>query len=169
MATTDKKLWAIAKSDGADALAVSSYLDFDIRSDSQIVNAPVEEGSFTSYNKTTQPIEISTSIGISGTDAELQEALAKVDTLKNGLELVSIVTPNAEYKNMNCVSYSYARKRENGVGVLWIDLEFQEVKQVAAAYTSVRLAEKRNTGNPQVNQSISKALKEAVKKRISGG
>ena len=160
--------WAIAKEDGTDALTISSFLSCDIRNDSQVVSGNVEEGSFAAYNKVFQPVEISVSVGIQGTDSELQEALNKIDSLKNGLELVSIVTPNSEYKNMNCVSYSYSRKRENGLGALWVDLEFQEIRQVKATYTNVRLAKRQNTGVKQTEQSIIDSIGEGISKRLTG-
>ena len=53
---------------------------------------------------------------------------------------------------MNLESFNYRRRREDGLGVLWVDLSLVGVKQVKAAYTNVRLAQRRYRGKVQAQE-----------------
>ena len=71
-------------------------------------------------------------------------------------------------QDLNLESFSYRRRREDGLGVLWVDLSLVGVKQFKAAYTNVRLAQRRYRGKVQA-QEVSWAKRAEVMKRIWGG
>lgn len=105
--------------------------------DGMVVSDPVEEGSFTTYNKTSAPVSIDIMVSFQGDKASLQEAITKVKELKEGLTTFSIVTPYYEFESMTLERLSYDMKVENGLGVLIVTMTCIEVKEVEAAYTSV--------------------------------
>lgn len=144
--------WTLMAATGGPAVTFTSFLSMDLRAESQVVTGAIEEGSFASYNKVEQPLQIDVQLGIQGDAAELQDALATIDELQNSIDLLSLVTPNAEYTSLNLESYSYQRKREAGASVLWVDLALVEVKQVGQQYTNVRLARRTNRGKQQAKQ-----------------
>lgn len=158
--------WLLADDNGQRVIAFTSFLSADIRADGQVVSAPVEEGSFASYNKTNGPLEIHVALGIQGDDAALQEALDTLSTLQAGTQLVSLVTPNAEYPDLNLESFNYSRKRENGLGVLFVELSLVEVKQVRAHYTNAAVAPRRERGKVQAQKPTSAAA--GLKNWITG-
>ena len=86
------------------------FLSADIRNESKVVSAPVEEGSFATYNKVATPLEVNVTLGIQGDDSTLQDALDTLTTLQAGTQLVSLVTPNAEYPDLNLEGFNYSRK-----------------------------------------------------------
>lgn len=134
--TTKKTDWALKKN-GADLLSITSFLSASITSGGSVVSAPVEEGSFTSYNKTADPLAVKIEAAFQGTKAELQTILESLESLKESTDTFSIVTPYAEYENMTLASYQFESRTENGVGVLFVTMDTEEVKEVSAAYTTV--------------------------------
>lgn len=146
--------WTLIDGDGNAAVEFTSFLSLDLRAASKVVTGPVEEGSFVSYNKVEAPLEIDVSLGIQGTDAELQAALDRLDDLQATTELINLVTPDSEYQFLNLEEHSYRRKREEGLGVLWVDLSFVEVRQVTPQYASAgtggeRLGKRQQRGKQQ--------------------
>ena len=145
--------WLLADENGLPVVAFTSFLSADIRNEGKVVSAPVEEGSFASYNKVATPLEADVTLGIQGDDATLQNALDTLTTLQAGTQLVSLVTPNAEYANLNLESFNYSRKRENGLGALFVELSLVEIRQVQAQYADARLAPRRERGKVQTTET----------------
>lgn len=143
-------VWRIFKTEtGATAIEFSSFISCDVRDEAAIVDGPVEEGSFASYNKVKKPLEIKASIAVMGDESKLQESLYTLEDLVKGTELVSLVTPSTEYDDLNLESYNYTLKRENGRGVLFIDLSLKEVKQVKMAVSNEKIPVRKERGKVQ--------------------
>ena len=138
--------WLLLDEQGQPAVAFTSFLAATMRLEGQTVSAPVEEGSFAAYNKVLSPIGITCSLGIQGDDATLQAALDTLTALQRSTRLISLVTPNAEYPNLNLTSFNYNRRREEGLGALYVELSLVEIRQVKAAYASIRLAPRKQRG-----------------------
>ncbi len=141
--------WSLNNASGERVVEFTSVLSMDLRDEYNVVTGPVEEGSFASYNKVASPLEIDCSLGIEGDDATLGTALDALNDLAAGTELVSLVTPDTEYSSLNLHSVSYRRTREDGLGVLWLDLKLIEVRQVKAQYTNAKLGERKSRGKVQ--------------------
>lgn len=141
--------WSLNNASGERVVEFTSFISLDLRDEYTVVTGPVEEGSFANYNKTASPLEIDCSLGIEGDDATLSTALDALNALAAGTELVSLVTPDTEYDNLNLHSVSYRRRREDGLGVLWLDLKLIEVRQVKAEYTNARVGERKRRGKVQ--------------------
>lgn len=142
----NRNIWMITDSDGQIVLEFSSFLSADVRNEGQVVSAPVEEGGFASYNKVDSPLAVAASLAFQGTEEQIQDAIFMLSVLREETLLVNLVTPDAEYENLTLESYSYRRDRESGVGVLFVELSFVEVRQVATQYTNVRLAPRKQRG-----------------------
>lgn len=115
-----------------------TFISAEITADGAIVSEQVEEGSFVSYNKATSPLEITVMLGKSGEASELQDILDSLKELKDSTDVVSVVTPEAEYENMALESYSYSRRREDGVNVLFVELKLIEIREVESQTTTVQ-------------------------------
>lgn len=130
------KDWAFSD----NVLPNANFFDMSIRCGGQVVSSPIEEGSFFSYNKTTEPIEINATISFSGTNTFLQSVLDRLNNLKNAVTTFSIKTPICEYQNMNLQNYDYDFRREDGLGVLYIKATFVEIREVQLQYTDTTIA-----------------------------
>ena len=126
-----RKTWKF--SDGV--LASAYIMDMAIRQGGTVVSSPIEQGSFASYNKTTDPTEITATLAFQGEDLHLQTILFDIKELKESVTTLSIETPCAEYQNMTLQNYDYSYKLEDGLGVLYINATFLEIREVQVAYT----------------------------------
>ena len=125
--------WTISGSGGATAVNFNVFLDIEFKGESQVASEPVEKGSFASYNKQNSPNEISVTLAMTGPYALQQNALATLDKMSKGTELVSLVTPSAEYKDLNISAYNYRRSDQGGAGMLVVDLRLTEIRQVESS------------------------------------
>lgn len=163
-------LWTLNNASGVPAVTFTSFLGFDLLNESLVVSSQVEEGSFATYNKVETPLEVTVSLGIQGDDATLQTALDTLNALQAGTELVSLVTPTAEYRDLNLEGFNYRQHREDGLGALWVELSLVGVRQVTAQYTNVRLAPRRQRGKVQAREEESMLYKttRAVRNWLGG-
>jgi len=136
--------WILLGEDSDDPLLdFKSLLELSVESGGAVPAQVLEQGSFAAYNKTQEPLKIAMSVGIEGDPADLQLALGKLNTLKEETTKFSLITPEFEYANMTLESLSYARKREEGRGVLYVQMNLVEVREVETATTSVKLPRKK--------------------------
>lgn len=167
MASYEPEDWIFLGDDDKDVLNFKSLLELDIESSGAVPAQVLEQGSFAAYNKTEEPLRITASIGIEGTPADLQDALSAINLLKQETTVFSVITPEFEYANMTVESFSYARKREEGRGALYVQMALVEVREVETATTTVKLppkkckkkdcASQKNNGQQQpVGASMSK-------------
>lgn len=133
----NKNIWRIADEKGNSVLSFRSVLGMSVTAGGSVVSDSIEEGSFTSYNKTSDPLEITLEIGFQGEVDELQESITKVAELKESVATFSIITPYIEYENMTLENFDYEIKTENGLGVLIVNVIFREIREVQAAYSQV--------------------------------
>lgn len=143
--------WMIADERGNSVLPIKSILSLSATSGGSVVSDAIEEGSFTAYNKTSEPLELNMEIGFEGEDWELNHALTSLTELKESVATFSIVTPYHEYENMTLENYDYEMKTENGLGALIANCTFKKIREVKPAYSQV------DAGTIQQNQDENRA------------
>ena len=162
---------------GAD-ITPDSVLEMSFQAESEATSEPIEKGGFASFYKTNSPETVSLVFSFSADDARQNTALDKIKERKENYDLISILTPTHLYENMTIVSYSYNRTNTDGMTMLVLQVDFQQIKQVAvntgvvAEFKNVTSAKKKNTGKKQkvdteteakVRRSSLKDLKGAVR------
>ena len=140
---------------GAD-ITPDSVLEMSFQSESEATSEPIEKGGFASFYKTNSPETVSLVFSFSADDARQNNALDKIRERKENYDLISILTPTHLYENMTIISYSYNRTNTDGMTMLVLQVDFQQIKQVAvntgigvAQYKNVTSAKKKNTGKKQ--------------------
>ena len=138
---------------GAD-ITPDSVLEMSFQSESEATSEPIEKGGFASFYKTNSPETVSLVFSFSADDARQNTALDKIRERKENYDLISILTPTHLYENMTIVSYSYNRTNTDGMTMLVLQVDFQQIKQVAvntgvAEFKNVTSAKKKNTGKKQ--------------------
>ena len=142
---------------GAD-ITPDSVLEMSFQSESEATSEPIEKGGFASFYKTNSPETVSLVFSFSADDARQNTALDKIRERKENYDLISILTPTHLYENMTILSYSYNRTNTDGMTMLVLQVDFQQIKQVAvntgvAQYKNVTSASKKNTGKKQATDS----------------
>lgn len=133
---------------GLSAFDFDSIIQFEVRAEGVVVSAPIEQGSFASYNKVDSPNYIEVQLAKQGTDDVLQAALKTLDELQTTASKVNFVTPVAEYENYTLESYDFSMSQRDGLGVLYIRLHLVEIREVAPQYTDSKAISTANAKNP---------------------
>ena len=137
--------WFFADENGNSLVAFQTFISCEISDESEVLKMPTEKGGFAAYNKVASPLRIRVNLALQGDDADMQAALDTIKVLKSGTQTFSLVTPTMEYKSMTLESYNYARKREDGLKVCYIEAQLVEVREVEPQYTETtrRLTRKK--------------------------
>lgn len=160
---------------GAD-ITPDSVLEMSFQAESEATSEPIEKGGFASFYKTNSPETVSLVFSFSADDARQNTALDKIRERKENYDLISILTPTHLYENMTIISYSYNRTNTDGMTMLVLQVDFQQIKQVAvntgvvAVFKNATSAKKKNTGKKQkvdseVNAPVRRSSLEDAKKR----
>lgn len=132
--------WRFVNEQGANVLPDAAVFQVSVTSGGKVVSEPIEQGSFMTYNKVNSPLEINADISFSGTNAYLQSVISMIEALKTAVSYFSIVTPVYEYERMTLQNYDYGLNATDGLGVLHINAQFIEIREVDVAYSSVDIS-----------------------------
>ena len=159
---------------GAD-ITPDSVLEMSFQSESEATSEPIEKGGFASFYKTNSPETVSLVFSFSADDARQNTALDKIRERKENYDLISILTPTHLYENMTIISYSYNRTNTDGMTMLVLQVDFQQIKQVAvntgvvAVFKNVTSAKKKNTGKKQATDSeVNAPVRRSTLKDVKG-
>ncbi len=131
--------WGVYSADGAQVLFPDSIEAIGYDAEYRIADYPLEEGKFESYDKVALPFQNRVILTKGGTLIERQAFIRSVEEIRSDLKLYSIVTPEWVYLNANVTRVSIDRSREQGGGMLRVELQLQEVRQNAtASFTQTR-------------------------------
>mgnify|MGYP000404543903 CR=1 FL=1 len=125
--------WGLYDQDGQQVLLFDTFLGIRFRNGSRISSFPVEQGTFSSFNKVDTPYDAVLRFAHSGDMASRGELLTSLESLKSTVDLFSVVTPEFVYPSSNVVAYSYERNPSTGPSQLIVELYVEEVRQTAAA------------------------------------
>lgn len=129
---------------GAKAISPSSFLGVEYGADASVVSAPIEKGSYTSFNKVKRPSVIRVIFvlegwtGFSGSVPNLtnfsltsrSDMLAALDKMIADAATYDIETPDTTYEDYDLVRYNY-RTSSRDVTLLTVEAIFQAVLQEA--------------------------------------
>jgi hypothetical protein len=156
--------WGIFTTGGQPFAIPDSVVSVDYRKEWRISDYPVERGGFQSFDKVATPFDVRVRFATSGSNSSIfgdigtlltggnftsrSDFLAQVDLAATSLDLFTVVTPDATYPSVNIVHYDYRRERQNGVGIILVDVWCEEVRVTATTQFS-------NTKSPEgaANQS----------------
>lgn len=156
--------WTLLDDAGEKAFDFDSFSNLNLKSESKVIQAPVESGGFVMYNKTNTPLEVKCTLIKKGFPEDLQVYVDALLEYADNTNLLSIVTPDREYQNMNLTSVSFSRSAEGGVNLIMAECSFIEIRQVTPEYTSARVGKKVSRGRQQGKpRSMLSYIKEGFK------
>ena len=157
-----KQLMSAAEWSFSDnVLPNAAIFELQIRCGGTVVSSQIEAGSFISYNKTNEPMEINATLAFSGSDSFLQSVLDSLNTLKTSVTTFSIQTPLYEYENFTLQNYDYSMRREDGRGVLYVNALFLEIREVQVLYTDTESITETDSKDPSAVSNVNGGLKQA--------
>ncbi len=163
-----QEVWTILDEQSLPVVTFTSFLSLDSDNTSKITNYTSEKGTFSSYNKIVAPDELAVTLAIQGNAAEIQDAIAVLDTLRKEPQKVSIVSPYKEYKWFSLESYSYSFNQSQGVNLLIAAMNFKQVNEVEAVYTNSIKYPKNPSAASAVNGGKKQGLQSILSKIEEG-
>ena len=158
--------WGLYDQDGQTVVQFDTFLGIRFRDGSRISSFPVEQGTFSSFNKVDTPYDAALRFAHSGDMDSRAALLDKLKALKSSVALFSVVTPEKSYPSANVVAYAYERSSRTGPSQLIVELYVEEVRQTAAADFGATAepdgAEEQNNGQVQTFPVSDPAAIEAV-------
>ena len=131
--------WGIFGQNGIPLLLSDNVTSVKHQNTSKVSNAPVERGSFASYNKVGDPFTVTVQMTKGSGGVFMRGAfLALLDALANSTDLFLVITPEAVYPNMAITGYDYAREASDGARPLKVNIHLAEVRQVTVKYTKTK-------------------------------
>lgn len=145
---------------GAKAISPTSFVGVEAAADAAVVSAPIEGGSYSSFNKVKRPSVLRVIFtmegwtGYSGSIPNLtnlsltsvSDILKSIEAMRSGTDLYDIETPDQTYQDYDLVSYNY-RKSSRDVTLLTIEAVFQAVLVEAEVTLTTTTANKDTTTN----------------------
>ena len=123
------------------AVDFNSMQEFSAEKSSRLPDEPIEKGSFATYNRIIEPRSITCQLSVEGSASKLQSAIDRLTDLCENDEKITLTTPEQSYPNMMLESFDYRRDAMNGRGVLYVDLRFKEIREVASQQTTTSVEE----------------------------
>lgn len=162
--TPIERIWMIVDDSGEQAVPFNVFLSLNVKNEAKVVSAPVENGSFVTYNKTRTPIQITTTLAIKGKPDDLKSALSAIMDMVDNTSIVSLITPDFEYKNLCFSACNYRRSADNGIDMLIVDCGLTEVREIQLEYTNAKTAPKKTRGLQQAKpKSMASYMKDWFK------
>jgi len=128
--------WGLFSQDGTPTLVASSFATLDYAHDYRISNYQQEQGAFASYNKVQQPFIAKVGFLVGGDAGTRSAFLNQAEQVCATLDLVTIITPEIPYLNANPVHVSYRRTAKNGVTLILVEIDLEEVRLITSAALS---------------------------------
>ena len=131
---------------GVPILLTDSVKNVDYTNSSTISKFLIEKGSFSSYNKVTDPRFLSVQlIKWKGTKLEKSAWLAQLELLANSTLKFHVVTPEYLYRNYNITRLAYMRDNTS-IQMITASIDLEEVREVQLEFgTQEAKAEQDNT------------------------
>ena len=149
LAANGSQAWTILDETGEQAFSFDVFEKSNYKGESKIVQSPVEEGSFASYNMTLTPQEVGCTLIKRGGSDDLSAFINALQAFVESTDLLTVVTPEREYTSMKLTKATFDRSIDNGTDCIVADLSFQEVREITSEYTTVEMQEKTQRGIQQ--------------------
>lgn len=123
---------------------VSSVVEIDVSGDASVSDYPIENGSFTSYNKVINPNIFGIRITQDGSESLRSELFKWLERNIESTDLYDIVCPENTWTNSTLLRYRTIRNAESGASMVTIECVFQQVRELPVKYSSRTVKDPEN-------------------------
>ena len=136
--------WGIFNQYGIPIMLADTVHSLKYQNNSQIAQAPVEKGSFASYNKVQNPYQATVTMIRGGGDVTKRGLfIAQLELLSKSTLLFHVITPEYVHINASITGYDYARDPNAGARMIVANIHLEEVREAKVTY------ETKETKNPE--------------------
>lgn len=169
--------WGIFNEYGVPLLLADNVISLHYENKSRVVNAPIERGTFASYNKISDPWKATAQMSKgSGGALERGAFLAQLEILSKSTLRFIVITPEFVYKFANIVGYDLAREAKDGATLIKVNVHLEEIREVTVSYAEEEVTKPddskvKDTGdqtNSIQNQTESNVDRSILKSAVNG-
>ncbi|MCG3461849.1 hypothetical protein L7G72_08285 [Xenorhabdus bovienii] len=149
--------WGIFNQYGIPLLLADNVISLQYQNQYRVVSAPIENGSFATYNKVSDPYKVTVQLtkGSGGT-LERGAFLAQLEILAKSTLKFHVVTPEFVYTNAAIVGYDLAREAKDGATLIKVNVHLEEIREVKVKYDKEEVKnpdddKKKDTGDQTQN------------------
>lgn len=136
--------WGIFNEYGIPVLLADNVTSVEFQNSANAVNAPIEKGTFGSYNKVQDPYTASVQMTKGGGSATERGAfIAQLEALAKSTLLFNVLTPEYVHRSAAIVGFGYRRLPNDGNRIIIANIDLKEVREVKVQY------EQEETKNPE--------------------
>ena len=156
---------------GSPVVIPNTIVALDYRKEARVSEYPVEQGGFQSYDKVQVPYDVRIRMGCDGSTTPKALFLSQIDNAYRAVtELYAVYAKDVQYQSATITHYDYRLERENGVGVLIVDVWLQEVRvTVQTSFTNTQTASGANAVNDGTVQTTTPTSAEGQLVGPAGG
>lgn len=165
--------WGIFNQYGIPIMLADTVYSVKYQNGSQVSQAPVEKGTFTSYNKVQNPYQATVTMIRGGGNATMRGLfIAQLELLSKSTLLFHVITPEYVHLNAAIKGYDYARMPQDGARMIAANIYLEEVRESKVTYETKQT--KNPADSPKVDggekqpQSVSESILSKVKGAVSG-
>ena len=128
--------WTILDHDTQlEVCAFDSFYDFGYNRKTNVVQYPIENGSFATYNKQNNPVVFTVSLVKSGLNFPFQKRdfIKKLSDYTEQAKYVDIITPSGTYLNCTLSDLSFKNEPDEGSDIILARLTISEVRSTLNA------------------------------------
>lgn len=150
--------WGVFSNIGLPILLADNVVSLTHKNTSRISQAPVEKGTFTSYNKVSDPAQITIQMTkATGGATGRGLFLAQLEALQYSTLKFYVITPEYVYKNYNIRDIDQSRSASDGATLLKVNIHLEEVREVTADYEDKSKnpedSKTKDTGEATINEN----------------
>jgi hypothetical protein len=128
--------YGISDSGNNTVIDPDSVVEFEINADSNINSHPVEQGGFQAFNRVQEPISIRMLLSCQGKQMPRETFISTLKSLREGVQIVTISTPDTTYPNMTLKAFGYKKTSDRGAVTIWADTQWAEERSTNVTVSS---------------------------------
>lgn len=123
--------WGVFNEFGVPVLLADNVTSVEFQNSANVVSAPLEKGTFTSYNKVQEPYTATVQMTKgSGGATGRGMFIAQLEALSKSTLLFNVLTPEYVHRNAAIVGFGYRRLPSEGNRMIVATIDLKEVREV---------------------------------------
>jgi len=164
--------WGVFNQFGIPVLLADNVTEVRYQSTSTVASAPIERGSFASYNKVGDPYQATVRMTKGSGGATMRGLfVGQLETLSKSTLLFHVITPEYVYRNASITGLDYMRTAGEGARLIEANITLEEVREATVSYDTEEVKKPEDSatkdgGNKQPqepNDSYLYSIKERLK------
>lgn len=141
--------WGIFNEYGVPVLLADNVTSVEYNNSSDVVDAPVEKGTFATYNKVQNSYTATVQMTKGGGNATMRGLfIGQLEALAKSTLLFNVLTPEYVHRSATIVGFGYKRLPNEGNRIIVATIELKEVREMVVKY------DREEVANPEDSATV---------------